>query len=112
MRTNSDYSSIRRIASVEGVEVFHAFFARFAYAKHTHDTYALGTVDEGSMQFWHKGTIHAAAFGSVIAVNPGEVHDGRSGTPEGCRYRMLYIELETIERSFADDTSVRDIFGL
>ncbi|HEU5171565.1 MAG TPA: AraC family transcriptional regulator [Gemmatimonadales bacterium] len=47
------------------------------------------------------GSVHTASPGTVIALNPAEVHDGRAGSPEGCRYRMLYIERGAIDHLFA-----------
>jgi AraC-like DNA-binding protein len=79
------------------VEVFGASFRRFRYARHSHECYAFGAIEEGAMRFWHGGTEHVAAAGEIIALNPGAVHDGRPETVEGCRYRMLYVERSTIE---------------
>jgi len=100
----SDTSFLRRVPEVNGVEAFTACFARFSYARHSHESYALGTVDEGAMRFWHGGTQHLASNGEVIAINPGEVHDGHAGSAAGCRYRMLYIE-----RSLAHQAHVAEL---
>lgn len=98
---------------MDGVEAFKASFRRFSYARHTHDSYALGTVEEGAMGFWHGGKQHAARRGQVIAINPGEVHDGHTGSAAGCRYRMLYVERSAIEQLFAGDARrIRDSFAL
>jgi AraC-like DNA-binding protein len=94
--SRSEHSLIWRDPALDGVEAFKACFTRFSYARHTHDSYALGTVDRGAMCFWHGGAQHTAARGAVFAINPGEVHDGHAGSPDGCRYRMLYIERDTI----------------
>lgn len=109
----ADRSSLWRVPSVEGVDAFSACFTSFAYARHSHASYAFGTIDEGAMQFWHGGGVHRASRGEVIAINPGEVHDGRSGSPEGCRYRMLYVERAAIEQSIESDAPrIREIFAL
>jgi AraC-like DNA-binding protein len=98
---------------VDGVEAFKASFTRFSYARHTHDGYALGATDRGAMHFWHGGTQHAASDGEVIAINPGEVHDGHSDPARGCCYRMLYVERSTIEDLFAADAPrIRSTFAL
>lgn len=103
MHRTSDYACLWSIPLVEGVEAFSACFTRFAYARHSHDSYAVGTIDAGAIRFWHGGVAHLATAGTVIAINPGEVHDGRSGSPQGCRYRMLYIEGNAIERLYESD---------
>jgi len=103
MHRTSDYACLWSIPLVAGVEAFSARFTHFAYARHSHDSYAVGTIDAGAMRFWHGGATHIAAAGTVIAINPGEVHDGRSGSPQGCRYRMLYVEGNAIERLYDSD---------
>ena len=65
------------------------------------------------MQFWHGGGVHSAAAGEVITINPGEVHDGRSGSPGGCRYRMLYVERAAIDQLIETDMPrIRNLFAL
>ena len=103
MQSSPDYSFIWSVPLVEGIEAFKAHFTHFSYARHSHDSYALGTIDEGAMRFWHAGTEYIAANGTVIAINPGEIHDGRSGSLQGCHYRMLYVERGAIERLFDSD---------
>jgi AraC-like DNA-binding protein len=90
-------SFIRRLPAVRGVEVFGASFTQFSYARHSHDSYAFGAVESGAMRFWHDGADYLAARGDVIAINPGEVHDGRTEASTGCRYHMLYVECSVIE---------------
>lgn len=80
--------------------MFGASFRRFQYARHSHETYAFGAIEQGAMRFWHGGSEHLAAPGEIIALNPGAVHDGRPDSTVGCRYRMLYVERSTIENLF------------
>jgi AraC-like DNA-binding protein len=63
-----------------------------SYPRHTHDQYGVGVVDSGGHgSFSGRGQVEAGA-GSLIFVNPGEVHDGRAlgGRPRS--WRMLYLE--------------------
>lgn len=62
------------------------------YPRHTHDQYGVGVVDSGGHgSLSGRGQVEAGA-GSLIFVNPGEVHDGRAlgGRPRS--WRMLYLE--------------------
>jgi AraC-like DNA-binding protein len=109
----AERSAIWRVPALGGVEAFKAHLARFSYARHSHESYALGVIDVGAMQFWHRGTVRAAPVGTIIAINPGEVHDGHAATTEGCQYRMLYVERATIERLLEIDVpKIRRIFAL
>lgn len=62
------------------------------YPRHTHDQYGVGVVDRGGhASLSGRGQVEAGP-GSLIFVNPGEVHDGRAlgGRPRS--WRMLYLE--------------------
>jgi AraC-like DNA-binding protein len=77
---------------VDGVELFSAWFSGAAYARHRHDTYAVGVTDRGVQVFDYRGSVHASRAGQVVVLYPDEVHDGRAGTPEGFGYRIVYVE--------------------
>jgi AraC-like DNA-binding protein len=40
--------------------------------------------------------VHHAPAGSVVLVDPGEVHDGFAGIPEGWSYRTSYPSIEVV----------------
>jgi AraC-like DNA-binding protein len=77
---------------VGGVELLCAWFAGEAYAKHRHDTYAIGSTDSGLQVFDYRGAARASRPGQVVVLHPDEVHDGRAGTKDGFGYRIVYVE--------------------
>ncbi len=77
---------------VGGVELFRAWFAGPAYAKHRHDTYAIGLTDRGVQAFDYRGAGRVSLPGQVVVLHPDEVHDGRAGTEAGFGYRIIYVE--------------------
>ena len=77
---------------VDGVELFRAWFAGKAYAKHRHDTYAIGLTDSGVQVFDYGGSAWTSTPGQVVVLHPDEVHDGRAGSREGFGYRIIYLE--------------------
>jgi len=77
---------------VDGLELFRAWFAGAAYAKHRHDTYAVGLTDRGVQVFDYRGAVRASRAGQVVVLYPDEAHDGRAGTAEGFGYRIVYVE--------------------
>ena len=77
---------------VGGVELFRAWFAGPAYAKHRHDTYAIGLTDRGVQAFDYRGAGRVSLPGQVVVLHPDEVHDGRAGTEAGFGYRIVYVE--------------------
>lgn len=75
-----------------GLERIEARFSGEAFARHRHDTYALGVTLRGVQTFWYRGEQRASLPGQVIVLHPDEVHDGGAGTEAGLLYRMLYME--------------------
>jgi AraC-like DNA-binding protein len=76
----------------DGVELLRAWFAGPAYAKHRHDTYAIGATESGLQVFDYRGAARACRPGQVAVLHPDEVHDGRAGTADGFGYRIVYVE--------------------
>lgn len=75
-----------------GVELFRAWFDGPAYAKHRHDTYAIGLTDRGVQVFDYRGAGRVSTPGQVVVLHPDEVHDGNAGTAAGFGYRIVYVE--------------------
>jgi AraC-like DNA-binding protein len=87
-----------RAAALGGVECLHARFTTHRYARHWHDGYAVGVVVNGAEQYECNGRLwHVAPMRTVIAINPGEVHDGSSAARDGWTYRMAYPSGDALE---------------
>jgi AraC-like DNA-binding protein len=87
----AEHSDFWRVPGLAGTSFFKASFVHHSYSRHTHDEYAIGTIEHGRQTFHCRGGQRVTTPGSLILVNPDDLHDGRSaGT--GYRYRMVYIE--------------------
>lgn len=87
--------------TLKGVDAMSATTSR-TFPRHTHDQYGIGVIDIGGhASLSDRGQVEAG-MGSLIFVNPGEVHDGRalSGRPRS--WRMLYLEPTTMVAARAD----------
>jgi AraC-like DNA-binding protein len=73
-------------------EVLHARFVDHAYPVHTHDTWTLLIVDEGSIQYDLDRSAHGAVGDTVTLLPPHVPHDGRAASREGFRKRVLYLD--------------------
>ncbi|MET9518400.1 AraC family transcriptional regulator [Streptomyces sp. NPDC002994] len=89
--------------SVPGVsEVFHAHFTDHAYPVHTHDTWDLMILDDGSVDFSVDRRRHGAAgAGVVVLLPPGVPHDGKTVNPSGFRKRVLYLDTTVLPERLA-----------
>jgi AraC-like DNA-binding protein/quercetin dioxygenase-like cupin family protein len=98
-----------------------------AFARHTHDEFGVGLMTAGAQRSWSgRGAVEATS-GSLITVNPGEVHDG-APIGEDRSWSMLYLspalvgavvsDLEEgriatreLEAPVIDDPRLRRLFG-
>jgi AraC-like DNA-binding protein len=77
-------------------EVFHARFVDHAYPAHTHDTWTVFTVDEGSIAYDLERRHRGVAGAKVTLLPPHVVHDGRPVATDGYRKRVLYVGTEVL----------------
>ena len=86
---------------VAGIDPMTASTTR-AFPRHTHDQYGIGVVDSGAHASWSgRGHVEAGA-GSLISVNPGEVHDGRPVGRRPRSWRILYLDPAVMSAFCAD----------
>ena len=78
------------------MDLLHARFRRHAFARHSHDSYAIGVLEGGEEGLHWRGSHHVAGPGAVVVINPGDVHTGHSTTPDGWTYRMLYPPVDLL----------------
>ena len=81
----------------DGVELYRAHIVRHAFDPHLHEAFGLGVIDAGVERFRYRGTEHLAAPGTLVLMNPGELHTGRAETAQGWRYRMVYLDEALVE---------------
>lgn len=92
-----------RIApSCRGLERIEAFFTGHGFDPHRHDTYAIGVTLHGVQSFRYRGVAERSVPGHVFVLHPDETHDGRAGTSEGFRYRILYVEPRAVHDALGE----------
>jgi AraC-like DNA-binding protein len=74
-----------------GLEAMSACTSR-SFPPHTHDQYGLGVIDAGGHVSRSDRRQVRAGPGSLIFVNPGEVHDGRAIGGQSRTWRILYCD--------------------
>jgi AraC-like DNA-binding protein len=74
------------------LDLLTARFDRHVYAPHAHEEYTVGvTVGGLEVIAYRGGRIHSGP-GSIVVLEPGEMHTGGPAAPEGYAYRALYAE--------------------
>jgi AraC-like DNA-binding protein len=87
-----DRAEFRHAAGHEGVELYRAHIVHHQFAPHIHDGYGLGVIEAGQERFDYRGREHLAPAGAIVLMQPGELHTGGPASPQGWRYRMLYLD--------------------
>lgn len=106
-RAAGDVARFWRVARYSGLDCLRATFRSHAYARHTHETFAIAAVLEGCETFFYRGAQRYGWAGSICVVGPDEPHDG---APYGghFEYRTLYPDPDLV-RSIAEDTLDRPL---
>ncbi|MEV4171421.1 AraC family transcriptional regulator [Nonomuraea sp. NPDC049709] len=85
-----------RHPAVPETDLLKARYVTHRFARHAHDGYAIGLIVEGVEEFDYRGTLHRAAPGEMVLVNPDSAHTGQAGVPGGWAYRMLYPSVDAL----------------
>jgi len=90
-------AEFRRLAFRPGVELYRARIIRHAFQPHAHDAFGFGAIESGVERFRYLGAEHLAPPGTIVSMNPDELHTGRAETADGWSYRMIYVDPEVVE---------------
>lgn len=90
-------AEFRCLAGRPGVELYRAHIIRHAFQPHTHGAFGFGAIESGVERFRYLGAEHLAPSGSLVLMNPDELHTGRAESADGWRYRMIYIDPQVLE---------------
>lgn len=73
-----------------GVELLQARYLQQRFAPHVHEGFVFTVIEHGAQRFRHRGSDHLAPQGSMVLINPDEVHTGSKAHDDGWRYRGFY----------------------
>jgi AraC-like DNA-binding protein len=90
---------VKRISALPGTTLLHATFITQNFARHSHDGFAVGVIEDGVLEFTYRREKLAATPGRISLVNPDEPHDGHSATQTGWTHRMFYLEPKVLEQA-------------
>ncbi|MGW1888819.1 AraC family transcriptional regulator [Streptomyces sp. NPDC002004] len=74
----------------QSLDLLTARFDQHVYAPHAHDEYTIGVCVGGSEIIDYRGGRLEVGPGSIVVLDPGEIHTGGPGTADGYAYRALY----------------------
>ena len=79
--------------ALDNLELLQARYFQQRFAPHVHEGYSIVALEAGAQCFWHRGADHVAPRGSVVLINPDEMHTGARAHEAGWSYRGAYPEI-------------------
>jgi len=98
-----DVAQFRRPCAREGIELYRAHIVNYAFEPHTHAAFGFGVIEAGVERFRYAGSAHLAPPESIVLMNPDMLHTGSAETPDGWRYRMIYIDPAVVSEIAGQD---------
>ena len=101
----TEQASLWRVEELPDTDLLRARYIDHTFSRHAHEGYAIGVIEAGAEAFSYRGARHHAPAGSVVVVEPEQVHTGDAASDGGWAYRMLYPPAELVTTlSAARDT--------
>ena len=104
----SEFVTFKASPHLPGVELYSARLVDHAFAPHVHDGYSLGAIEAGVERFRYRGTEYLAPAGTLVMLNPDELHTGEAEVDAGWTYQMLYIEPQVLLEMTGSEAFFRD----
>jgi AraC-like DNA-binding protein len=73
-----------------GIELLHAHYIEQRFSPHVHEGFVFTVIEQGAQRFRHRGSEHLAPSGSMVLINPDELHTGSKAHEQGWHYRAFY----------------------
>jgi AraC-like DNA-binding protein len=77
--------------AIPGADLMRARFRGHEFGRHSHDRFALGVVEYGTENLGCRRGAVLAGPGSLVLLEPGEVHAGRGERAVPWGYRVVYL---------------------
>jgi hypothetical protein len=98
----NEWSRYYRLHEFGSMEALHARFVSHRYARHVHEYFVIGLVENGTQSYWYRGAQHITSTGQILLVNPDEPHTGEAAAPGGNVYRTQYPHADYLARVAED----------
>jgi AraC-like DNA-binding protein len=93
---------IWRHGALNGAELFQGSYRRYEFARHFHSVPAIGVVESGSMSCYCRRTTHVLPLGTVLLLNPGEVHAPGPALSHEWSFRVFFFDDELFRVRLTD----------
>ena len=70
---------------------------KLCYSRHSHEVFSIGAITAGRSTYLHENTCQRVRAGTVVLMNPGEVHACNPIADEPWAYLMLYVDSQWLK---------------
>jgi AraC-like DNA-binding protein len=98
----SEQSKFWRLPELGNLELLRATFVTQSFPRHTHDSFAVGVIEQGALGFYYRGENVVASQGTINLANPDEAHTGYAAAETGWTYRMFYLDANILQKVAAE----------
>lgn len=89
-QTTENLAKIWRVPQLKDLELLKATSVNHVYARHWHETFVIEVVESGENGFYCEGRTYEALAGSIIVIDPFQVHTGYPLGHVPLTYRSMY----------------------
>ena len=79
-----------RVQGLRNLELQRAAQEGHSFPKRLHEGFEISVIERGAERLLYRGSSYIAPAGSVVVINPGEVHAACSADQSGWSYRSFY----------------------
>lgn len=91
------------------LELLRATYVTHTFARHIHETYVVGMVEDGLESFYCRGENHTAGKNQIVLINPGEIHTGQAAQRGGWwKQRAFYPPASLMEQIASEISGKRE----
>ncbi len=83
---------------LENLELLRATYITHSFSPHVHEGFAIGVVQRGATTTSYRKAFYDMPAGTIIVINPGELHTGQAASEQGWTYRMFYPKASLLQR--------------
>ena len=104
MTASPQWVRLYRVRGAYDAEVVHAHYVEHRLARHVHEHFVIGLVEESFQQYTYRHARHTTPAGHMFFVNGDEPHTGEPATTEGYVYRTLCLGSDAFQQLTLDIT--------
>ncbi|MBD1847695.1 AraC family transcriptional regulator [Cyanobacteria bacterium FACHB-63] len=104
MQKITEQAQFWQVQSLKNLEFMRATYINHIFPRHSHETFGIGIVEQGSVKTVQAGTTYTIPVGSIVLFNPDEIHSCGATNEAGWTYRMLYPSHTMLEQVMLEIT--------